>query len=869
MFVPLARECNMSDTRHLTGAQNAIQLLYSFDEARAFMQLQGLKNTKEWAEWCKTGKRPPELPSKPDKMYRKSWKGWAHFLGYGPPLERAAGTTRTDSSLPFAEARAFVQALNPGLQKVEDWRKWAKSPDRPENIPADPSHTYKGKGWVSWSDWLGTGRRKRIVAGDIVRPFAEAREFARSLGLGSAEEYKTRARSLDFPADLPASPERHYCDKGWLGWPDFLGYAGLKNQNTTRAILESLLPVINDLTPLELYVILRRKGLFGDDYRKNSNASVLRALEGMCNATDPQAALNQLVTQLQGIQQPAVNAPPGNLLTGTPANRDADPPAADSEDLERAAKLPRLRSIDGLKAPDLLKEGRLIDEEEDLEFLVNNRVAAYWQAVLEGVPGFSVDALRAETGGAYFQEIKQRFLEQFDGASNLSVPQDFAYTKDGQRVQPTLMQRLTAYRISKERRVGNWSGVGAGKTVSAILAGLVANCRLTVVVAFNSTLERWQEEIRNACPSAIVFVKERGPFNLDPARPTFIVINYESFQQPWAETELIPNLTAQHRVDLIVLDEIQSARQRDEAEESTRRRVVNRLLAVADHPELHVLGMSATPLINDLHEARATLEMVTGRDFGDLPTRPSIPNAIGFHRLLVRHGLRFRPKYDQTVETKNVEVDGRQLLPALQQLPRKAYIPALERVLLRAKLPEILPLVKPGTLVYTQFVEEMVEPLEAAIRAAGMSVGVYTGERKEGLDAFRNRLKLNDPNRVDVLIGSAPVGTGIDGLQAVCDRLIFACLPWTSAEYQQIIGRLTRLGGLFDKVEVFIPTVVLRTPGGQDWSWDRYRLQVIEYKRTLADAALDGVIPEGKLPTRAEMYRQSLAALQEWMNRVS
>jgi len=859
----------MSDTQKSDSPQEVIQRLYSFDEARAFMQLQGLKSTKEWAEWCKTGTRPPELPSKPDKVYRNSWRGWAYFLGYGPPLERKAGTTRTGSELPFAEARAFVQALDPGLRKVEEWRKWAKSPDRPENIPADPSHAYKGKGWVSWSDWLGTGRRKRMLNGDILRPFPEAREFARSLGLGSPEEYKVRARSLDFPADVPASPERHYCDKGWLGWPDFLGYTGLKNQNTIRAILESLLPVINDLTPLELFVILRRKGFFGDDYRKNCNASVLRALEGLCNATDPQAALNQLVTQLQGIPQPIANLPPANLAGGSPTDgEDAETPAS-PQDLERATKLPGLRSIDGLKAPDLLKEGRLIDEEEDLEFLVNNRVAAYWQSVLEGVPGFSVETLRGEAGGAYFQEIRRRFLEQFDGASNLPIPQGFAYAKDGQRVQPTLMQRLTAYRISKERRVGNWSGVGAGKTVSAILAALVANSRLIVVVAFNSTLERWEEEIRNACPAAIVYVKERGPFSLDPVRPTFIVINYESFQQPWAETELIPNLTAKHRVDFIVLDEIQSARQRDESEESTRRRMVNRLLAAAAHPDLHVLGMSATPLINDLHEARATLEMVTGRDFGDLPTRPSIPNAIGFHRLLVRHGLRFRPKYDQTVETRIVEVDGRELLPALQQLPKKAYIPALERVLLRAKLTEILPLVKPGTMVYTQFVEEMVGPLEDAIRAAGLSVGVYTGERKEGLDGFRDRLKPNSPRKVDVLIGSAPVGTGIDGLQSVCDRLVFACLPWTSAEYQQIVGRLTRLGGVFDKVEVFIPVVVLHTPGGQDWSWDRYRLQVIEYKRTLADAALDGVIPEGKLPTRAEMYRQSLAALQEWMNRVS
>lgn len=111
------------------------------------------------------------------------------------------------------------------------------------------------------------------------------------------------------------------------------------------------------------------------------------------------------------------------------------------------------------------------------------------------------------------------------------------------------------------------------------------------------------------------------------------------------------------------------------------------------------------------------------------------------------------------------------------------------------------------------------------------------------------------------------MGTGIDGLQQVGNRLIFACLPWTSAEYEQIVGRLNRKGTAFANIDVIIPQVNL-VIDGKPWSWDLKRLQCIRYKRTLADAVVDGVVPEGQLPNRDEMYRKSVAALQDWITRV-
>lgn len=108
----------------------------------------------------------------------------------------------------------------------------------------------------------------------------------------------------------------------------------------------------------------------------------------------------------------------------------------------------------------------------------------------------------------------------------------------------------------------------------------------------------------------------------------------------------------------------------------------------------------------------------------------------------------------------------------------------------------------------------------------------------------------------------------MDGLQYVCNRLIVACLPWTSAGYEQLLGRVYRQGSAFHDVEVFIPQVVLRN-GADEWSWDRQRLARIHYKKTLADAAVDGIVPEAKLASPELMLEDAKRALAAWMKRLA
>ncbi len=130
---------------------------------------------------------------------------------------------------PFAEAREYVWSLN--LRSRINWNRWCKGsleglPPKPADIPQWPYRVYKADGWKGMGDWLGTGR----IADHLrkYRSFKAARTFSRSLGLETRDEWKdywnerTKGQKK-VPGDIPANPNRTYCENGWRGWGDWLG----------------------------------------------------------------------------------------------------------------------------------------------------------------------------------------------------------------------------------------------------------------------------------------------------------------------------------------------------------------------------------------------------------------------------------------------------------------------------------------------------------------------------------------------------------------------------------------------------------------------------------------------------------------------
>ena len=69
--------------------------------------------------------------------------------------------------------------------------------------------------WVSWEEFLG-----------VMRPYDQARDLVRTLGIQNFDEYEYFVRNDKKRAEglrIPAKPHIVYRDKGWTTFEDFFG----------------------------------------------------------------------------------------------------------------------------------------------------------------------------------------------------------------------------------------------------------------------------------------------------------------------------------------------------------------------------------------------------------------------------------------------------------------------------------------------------------------------------------------------------------------------------------------------------------------------------------------------------------------------
>ena len=203
----------------------------SFEAARTFARALAFQNNSEWFDFA-AGRRPnlgdfpADVPKHPETVYADAgWSTWGDFLG------NANRSSLNREFLTYAQARKYARSL--GLRSCEAWAAIARdglpSGGRlPDDIPHGPQTTYADRGWKGWGDFLGTGNRHADDREWL--PFAQARAFARALGMRSADEWRAfvrdaRRRNDANVPDVPADPARMYRGHGWRGWCDFLGVA--------------------------------------------------------------------------------------------------------------------------------------------------------------------------------------------------------------------------------------------------------------------------------------------------------------------------------------------------------------------------------------------------------------------------------------------------------------------------------------------------------------------------------------------------------------------------------------------------------------------------------------------------------------------
>lgn len=822
----------------------------SFTEAREFVRSLKLKSGAEWSEWSKSPNKPDDIPASPIKVYRKYWKGTGDWLG----TFVVANKDKTYKS--FNDARELVRSRT--FKFGSDYDRWANSDEFPDDLPRKPDRLYKDE-WKGWGDFIGTfnvANQNRTF-----RSFEDARKYVRSLSFKGKDDYLDWAKTDARPADIPTQPIRQYSDE-WISWGDWLGVFGRWSKKALIGFIKSLYPILPHLEPSELYAILRNNNCLNaiEELGEDSPLKQLinSTLHGDLDEIEGLYSEIQKLEKIPSSNDEILEASKTELVDELPITEDLIPEEGDVEEL------PELSAAQILENLDHLETVLGVSDHETVEFLMNKAVGRMWSHVLRSSsPEKEVNLIISHNCSGYSLQVKERYLEQYKGASGLKIPDGYAFSKNGELLKPNLMQRLAAYRVLKDSRIGNWSGTGAGKTLGAILASRVINAKLTIIIGLNNTIlgedTGWAADIKNAFPLSNILIKEKKDIIFSEIQPNYLLLNYETFQLDNSKA-VVDEILEKHQVDLIVLDEVHSAKSRDQVE-SKRRVVINYLLQKASelNPELRVLGMSATPVLNSLDEAVSLLEMIKGKEYPDLGTSAKLSNALAIHEQLVINGIRYVPNYSMELKEIPVEIIDNAVAEDLKKIG-KGQIAQVEITLLRSKLSTIISLCKPGTIIFSHYVESIFDELSDAIKAAGFKEARFNGDDKTGIELFKQ-------GKVDILIGSSALGTGVDGLQYVCNRMIIVCLPWTSAGYEQLIGRIYRQGSKFNEVEVFIPQVVLSN-NGENWSWDKQRHARIKYKKTLADAAVDGVVPEANLASPNLMLVESKRALDEWLSRI-
>jgi superfamily II DNA or RNA helicase len=834
----------------------------NFNDAREFARGLGLKNQNEWYEYTSSNSMPSNIPIRPDSAYREEWKGFGDWLGNGNIA------TRGRNYRSFDNARNYIRSFK--FKNQFEWNNYTKSKDFPKDVPKNPHSVYEE--WEGMGDWLGNNNINPQEVSKKYWNFNDAREFSRKLGFKGSKEWFDYCDSGNKPDFLPTKPFRFY-EKEWLTWSDWLGYLGDGNHRWTKhnllAFIESLDTILVDLDSVELVTIINSNNLA----RKLKDFGKLETLVSSPARSDKRKEIiNEIVEVIKDSNPESYEE-----------TKDDQPTFV--EDLIEAKDLTDIytKKEDDLKPVDPIQELKVYDNEmitaslddENVDFLLKNQLKKLWNRVLND----EVDlvALKEAELGKNSQIVRDWFFTEYAEVNQIEIPEDYNFRDSkGNIIQPNLMQRLVTYRLIREKSYGNWSGVGAGKTLSAVLAGRCSCSKNVLIICNNATVEGWVLSINSYFRNNNIYIKnhyeslpegsytvinDKYDINLPPDENNYVVLNYETFQQNDGE-HIAYNLSNNNTFDYIILDEVQNVKQRVITTESTRRSVVTKLITAfrEKNQDLLMLAMSATPIINNLYEPKALIELLTGKIHNDLNTSENISNGIEMYKALTRYGLRYTPKKSRVLNENIVKINGDSLRDKVLDLPKCAVLD-FETIFIDLKLNGIAQYIKPGTLIYTHYVAGITDKIGEFVKSMGLTPGYYIGGDKAGLDLFKR-------GKIDVLIGSAPVGTGVDGIQKVCNRIIKICLPWTSAEDKQLDGRVDRQGSVFSNVDIIIPQVVISLEDNNEWSWDKRRYNIVKFKSTLSDLALDGIIPKDLLPSKEKLMEDARKELKEWVTRI-
>jgi len=519
-----------------------------------------------------------------------------------------------------------------------------------------------------------------------------------------------------------------------------------------------------------------------------------------------------------------------------------------------------------------------------------------WYGSLHSSQTVTTDDVQATVLSAYAGQIDNEFVVQAVAKFTQEVKQainfttrlaQYGWTGPHLRLhQADAARRMAHILIKKERSTFllDADDPGMGKSASFLAAVAASGIRRIILLAPKTVADdTWDDprgEIRTCLAHASIVRGLRE--TLDAASlpsgtsPVFFVLHYEEL----LNDEMVDRL-ADEQFDCLCIDEVHLVKQRGGQKETYRREALEKIRAAAQS----AIGLTGTPLVNELAEPLSLLQVLSNQDRQFDYTRLNnhrMSDIADVFEAILPHIVRRRKKdvllHLPLCDVRPVEIPLQDdLLERIRTIGMWSRTQAshalteLRKIALEAKLPSIRKRAESAKklLVLTYLRDEVSEEIYADLQdffpgQVGQINGTIPKERrKEILDAFRTSEGLR------ILVGTiGTIGVGLtlfDPLQEdTAHEIIVADLPYTAAEFDQGSARLHREGQKHRVVvDVLLTTTnVLLHDGSPLRTIDQRIWDLILGKRELSDVAIDGLYSTTDAATKARK------ALHRWLKQI-
>src|SRR5260221_11245628 len=549
----------------------------------------------------------------------------------------------------------------------------------------------------------------------------------------------------------------------------------------------------NLLSGAQVMIIQRRAGML--DYR-NSRITRLNANLAHGNHNAIELALAQLrKTPEEEIAVPLVDEETllqqeladtgleGVAGSNLPVEEDSSFPSADP-----THTIPDLHqeqvAIRGLSALGAIR----LPLDEVLELLTSKILweAFYkrlyiWYGSLHSTQTVTTDDVQAAILSAYAGQIDNEFVLQAAAKFTQEVEQavnfatrlaQYGWTGPHWRLhQADAARRMADILIKKEHSAFllDADDPGMGKSASFLAAAAASGIRRIILLAPKTVADdTWADpcgEIRKCLAHASIVRGLRATLDATSlpsgTSPVFFVLHYEEL----LNDEMMDRLTSE-QFDCLCIDEVHLVKQRGGQQETYRREALVKIRAAAQS----AIGLTGTPLVNELAEPLSLLQILSNQDRQFDYTRLSnrrMGDIADVFEAILPHIVRRRkkdvllhlPLYDIRPVEIPLQDDLLEQIRTIGMWPRSQAdnaLAQLRKIALDAKLPSIRKRAESARklLVLTYLRDEVSEAIYADLQdffpgQVGQINGTVAKERrKEILDAFRAPFGARKASRI-------------------------------------------------------------------------------------------------------------------------